>query len=294
MSTKTKFNIEKNNGGCWVRDGEKKIFFLYDIIDRAHRPEVWFLKQPDKPARDPGPRCHFPNVTGLSLGVRWRVGNVEWEASKPEPLIVEDDKVTIQGNFASRDGQTSEQLSFTIFKGKNQDYRVNARTRLVMPVNQRIEFLNLYVEDMGNCWPEKKLFTSTVQEVDAGEFMYRPHSHLTVMEYNYWLGDAYRKKDSKTLSYNQSHLFKYLCRQGLLFFEGASVVPALRLIGTSMPVNTDTCDMWYDEHLSIEEGVKQDDGRYLYEAEYELFDLGHQEAKRILGSAKCLDRKSVV
>lgn len=286
MAMDISFALESEGSNSWLCHGGQRVMLIPSVADGLNYADPVFLRQPGPhPVRCPE-SYHFPTAIGAQLRFVWRYAAPDWLPMELRKATCGDKAVLV---FAKRtkDGRAEQAVTLTLRADKAGRYFLRIKTRLTAPENQRVEFLNFYPGGMGNSWADQKRFTDTVQEVSPGVFKRRSHSHLSVMEIDMWGTDLQEPRISPEPSkkYAESHALKPLCAGGTLFFYGQVVTPALRLISTSAPVTTDACDMWFDEHVTIDHGTPQADGRYRYEAQFDIFRLDQQQADQAISAA---------
>ena len=300
------FTAEEHDGHFWIRDGERRVLLFVRMPAGGYYCNAVFLQQPDDPAPEFPESYHSATAIGLQADIRWRWG-ANWQPMERTRLEFGATDAVVVFKRLSVDGRDEQRIELTLHRTGNRptDYVVRCRTRLLARAapDQSIEFLNFLPANAGNSWPGAKRFRATVHEQAPGQHERRPHSPLTVIEPYYWpdatgfrrpqvpepafrevFNPALRDRGVKA-PFAVSHLYKPMAPAGVLFFEGEEVAPAVRIVSASAPVVLHTCDVWYDEHVCLERGVPQPDGRQLYEAEYELFRLAPVDAARVSSRA---------
>jgi hypothetical protein len=236
--------------------------------------DVLFLKPAGTPAKPRSDLFHFPTVQGLRLHLQWRLRGLTWAVPCMEPWRLSRAGARVTWALRSTDGRAEGQCSLQIRK-TGHGYVLRARTCLDAPVNQDVEYVNLYPADIGNSWAGDKRFTATLHEVAPGRFLRHTHSPLTIVDHRGVAGSS---------GYGP-HQDIPLGQGGRMVWSGETVTPMFRLLRSCRPTVTHTCDMWRDEHVILRGGVRRRDGRFHYEAEYELVALPVPQARRIERSA---------
>ena len=296
------FTVEEATDHFWICDGGRRVVLFIRMPQGGFYCNAVFLHQPDAPSPEFPESYHSAKAIGVQADIRWRWGG-SWQAMERSRLSFSNDQVEIGFERRSAEGRNQQDIALTLRRRGDgpTDYVLNCRSRLLADTSQgqSIEFLNYLPADAGNSWADKKRFRATIDERVPGGFERRPHSQLTVIEPYYWpdatgfrrthvaepahadVFNATQRVHGAKSPYAVSHLYKPFPAGGLMFFEGEAVAPAVRVLRANAPVVLHTCDVWYDEHFCLEHGVAQTDGRFLYEAVYELFALPQAEAARI-------------
>ncbi|WP_438479362.1 hypothetical protein [Oleiharenicola lentus] len=300
------FSVEEATDHFWICDGARRVLLLIRMPQGGFYCNAVFLRQPDSAEPSFPESYHSATAIGLQADIRWRWGS-GWLPMDRVALNLTAKNAEIGFERRSKEGRNLQQITLTLSRTGNgpADYRVNVRSKLLAdtPAEQSIEFLNYLPADAGNSWPDKKRFDATIHETPTGEFERRPHSQLSVIEPYYWPdAQGFRRPEVKEPAYAEvfdpalrrlgaaspyavSHLHKPFPVGGMMFFSGEKITPAVRVLAANTPVVLHTCDVWYDEHLCLERGVPQLDGRFLYEVTYELFCLPATEAEKIASEA---------
>jgi hypothetical protein len=301
------FSVEEGEGHFWIRAGDRRVVLFVRMPAGGFFCNAVFLQQPGEAAPEFPESYHSATAIGLQADIRWRWGG-NWQPMERTKLEFLGEKARVVFMRRSHDGRDEQRIELTLQRSGAgaTDYVLRCHTRLLARTapGQTIEFLNFLPANAGNSWPEHKRFRATVHEYAPGQFERRPHSPLTVIERHYWpdatsfrrpdvpepaFGDVFdpaKRALGRKAPYAISHLYKSVSPAGVLFFSGEEVTPAVRIVRASAPVVLHTCDVWYDEHICLETGVPQSDGRQLYEAEYELFRLSAADVQRIEARAE--------
>lgn len=300
------FSLEEAGDHFWICDHGRRVLLFIRMPAGGFFCNALFLRQPGSPPPEFPESYHSATAIGLQADIRWRWGP-DWRPMEPAALELDAEKAYVVFTRHSATGRNEQKIKLTLQRNGTgpADYVLRCQTRLLGDTGKErsIEFLNFLPADAGNSWPEQKRFRATVHETEPGKYERRPHSQLTVLERHYWPdGNGFRqpqvaeppfeevfdpglRKLGVAAPYAVSHLYKPFAPGGVLFFTGEEITPAVRVISSNTPVVLHTCDVWYDEHLCLEQGVLQADGRFLYEAEYEIFRLPPTEAGRLTAAA---------
>jgi hypothetical protein len=309
------FSVEEGDGHFWICDAGRRVVLFIRMPAGSYYCNAVFLRQPDDPAPEFPESYHSATAIGLQADIRWRWGR-DWQPMKREKLELGEETATVAFSRRTADGRNEQSIDLVLRRTGTgpTDYALRCHARLLADAipGQSIEFLNFLPANAGNSWEDRKRFRSTVHEYAPGHYERRPHSQLTVIEPYYWpdatgfrrpqvtepaFAEVYNpslRAHSVQAPFATSHLFKPMAPAGVLFFSGEEVTPTVRIIRANTPVVLHTCDVWYDEHVCLERGVTQSDGRQLYEAEYELFGLPAEESARLTAQARLVDFSSWV
>ena len=309
----TSFTLEESVNHFWIRDGERRVLLFIRMPAGGFFCNAVFLQQPGSPAPEFPESYHSATAIGLQADIRWRWGP-GWKPMERVATEMSASEAKIGLVRHSESGRNEQKITVTLRRSGNgpTDYVVRCHAVLLgdTPPGKGIEFLNFLPADAGNSWPAHKRFRATVHELTPGKFERRPHSPLTVIEPYYWpdesgfrrpqiaeppfeeVFDPVLREKGAAAPFAVSHLYKPMAQGGVLFFAGEEVTPAVRVIKSNAPVVLHTCDVWYDEHLCLERGVIQPDGRFLYEVDYELFCLPKAESQRLTAEATTVEFSS--
>lgn len=304
------FTVEEAADHFWIRDGARRVLLFVRMPAGGFFCNAVFLRQPGSPPPEFPESYHSATAIGLQADIRWRWG-ADWQPMERAALELGTSAARIAFTRRSASGRNEQKITLTLRRtgGDPTDYVVHCHSVLIgdTPAGKGIEFLNFLPADAGNSWPGLKRFRSTVHEWDPGHFERRPHSPLTVIEPYYWpdengfrrpqvaeppfkaVFDPALRQLGGDAPFAVAHLYKPLGQGGRLFFAGEEVTPAVRVIHSNAPVVLETCDVWYDEHLCLERGTLEPDGRFRYEVEYELFGLTPDESCRLTAAATTVE-----
>lgn len=296
-----RFRIDPAGEHFWVCDGGRRILLIARLPHGGFVMNLLFLRQPGCEPPELPESCHSATAMGLQADIRWRWGG-DWHPMTVGRTDLSGEAAGVQFERASRSGEDRQEISVVLSRRDDLvgGYQVSCRSVLVAaaPAATRIEFLNLLPENAANPWPGEKRFRATVHEVAPGRHERRPHSQLTVLEQYFWSdADRYRREGvaepawaevqnrahrtrGSAAPYAISHLMKPMATGGVLFFTGEEVVPAVRVRWANAPLEVETCDVWYDEHLCLLHGMPAPGNRRRYEVDYEIFAMHPADAAR--------------
>lgn len=309
-ATDARFTVEEAADHFWICDEGRRVVLFIRMPAGGYFCNAVFLRQPSPLEPEFPESYHSATAIGLQADIRWRWGE-GWKPMERIPLKFAQAEAVIVFARHSSDGRNEQKIRLTVRRSGPgpTDYVVHVHSLLLgfLPAATAVEFLNFLPADAGNSWPGAKRFRETVHEYKAGQFERRPHSPLTVIEPYFWADraafrrahvpeppfeevfDPALRERGAAAPFAVSHLYKPMAEGGVLYFAGEKVTPAVRVVRSSAPLILQTCDVWYDEHLCLESGVLQVDGRSLYEVEYELFRLPDEQAQKLTAQAKVVE-----
>ncbi|HOL67701.1 MAG TPA: hypothetical protein PKX93_09625, partial [bacterium] len=255
------FSVEEKKEGWWLKDRDRRIAFV-------HRGHLTFDPFEFSPFSSLNRKifCHplYDMASRINMHLSLLV-NVRGNFERPDAGLkmnwqVSPAQVTLRVEQRHSSGVEAVTTLISGYKPQWEayTYHLQALIREQHPPAVR-EFCNFYARGAGAGIPEEKKWQWTIWEAPDGRLMKMPHNPALTFG-----------------PLKVEHLTKRVKSSGFIGYGVESDFnPVVLVRQASVPFVSGTCDMWYDEHLSLEKPGMEDrvSGWTQAQAEIELVNV---------------------
>ncbi len=256
------FALQRCDTGIWLCDKGRPIAYIHDKFYSLDAFEFSpFYTRFEKPVIHPRYEMgtyinmHAMLFHAVEGNHRWPTGDchMAWTLDSGDLLQLE-----IHADY--RDGQRTTNILTVDYDEQVGQYRYRIHKRLWQREQNRVEFCNVYPKNLSNADPAQKKWQYTLWAGANGQPWKMPHT--PALTYGMLLDDKERMKRLATngwIGWGAEDDFNL----------------AVVIENATLPVFSETCDMWFDEHLKYEEPgmeCRSEDG-YVTQTKLRLLDV---------------------